>query len=71
MTTMFQEPLPRDNAFGDDKIPYPKREYLNEEEGDDKGSTKLSSAKTDGVPSSKRMRTLQVTINYWKTIKKL
>jgi len=54
-----EEPVPRDNAFGDDKIPYPKREYLNEEEGDEKGSAKLSSAKTDGVPSSKRMRTLQ------------
>eukprot|EP00116_Pleurobrachia_bachei_P016646 sb/3476908/ len=61
--TYFQEePRPQDNAFGEDKIPYPKREYLNDDDGDDKGSAKLSSSKTDGVPSSKRMRTLQVKI---------
>lgn len=54
-----EEPIPKDNAFGDDKIPYPKREYLSEDEGEEKGSAKLSSAKTDGVPSSKRIRTLQ------------
>jgi len=54
-----EEPTPQDNAFGPDDIPYPKREYLSEDDGDDKGSTKLASAKTEGAPSSKRMRTLQ------------
>lgn len=61
-----EEPLPLPDAFGGSPIPYPKREFLNDDENDNKSSTaktnpgKQENSDTNGQPNSKRVR-VQVT----------
>ncbi|CAB3977299.1 cyclin-dependent kinase 8 isoform X2 [Paramuricea clavata] len=56
-----EEPQPLADAFGPDPIPYPKREFINEEDNDTK-SNKTAGSKQDTSgnsdhPPNKRMRT--------------
>lgn len=43
-----EEPLPTQDVFGNFPIPYPKREFLTDDDNDDKNDSKLRSDRTGG-----------------------
>ncbi|KAM7449411.1 Cyclin-dependent kinase 8 [Porites harrisoni] len=55
-----EEPLPTPDAFAGMTIPYPKREFLNDDDSDSKSSAaktnKQENSDTNGQPSAKRVR---------------
>ena len=78
-----EEPLPTQDVFGTYPIPYPKREFLTDDDNEDKNDSKqrgsgnvsrqdMNGQQNDGQPSNKRVsRNLQFTffpILFHKTI---
>ncbi|XP_032225919.1 cyclin-dependent kinase 8 isoform X2 [Nematostella vectensis] len=59
-----EDPLPTQDAFGGSTIPYPKREFLNDEDNDTKSNAsktqqgKQENSDQNGQPNSKRIRAL-------------
>ncbi len=62
-----EEPLPTQDVFGNFPIPYPKREFLTDDDNDDKNDSKLNNrgsghvsrqdmSGNDGQPPNKRVR---------------
>merc|ERR1712083_775733 len=62
-----EEPLPTQDVFGTYPIPYPKREFLTDDDNEDKNDSKqrgsgnvsrqdMNNGQNDGQPSNKRVR---------------
>ena len=78
-----EEPLPTQDVFGTYPIPYPKREFLTDDDNEDKSDSKsrnqsnvsrqdMNNGQNDGQPSNKRViLNLDLFVLHWELIQKI